>query len=315
MSEQHPSVEDEIERALRLGLATAGQLADRFARARQDLAREAQHRDQQESRQLEARYQAEGASATARLALVDRPEWWNRATPADITSMWQLAVQWQNEQPRVAVSAATIAQQVQDRYGIDVRDPGIDAETIRAALAQFDDGQRDRARRSQGHDDTATAIGVVLRAEQRDATLPVLADPHEGVAASEASEVDRAVVLDLEADAYDRQAADGDTAALTPEELRSMSADARAQAMPPRSDASAAKTPAPPPYDSLERRSQTAVALHEVGLSADVVAVAMRADVAHARPAADAGIAHAKTNHTRGTRGAARGSLRLDRDR
>ena len=112
MSDQHPSVEDEVEAALRLGLATASQMADRYARARQDLARQAESRAQQEGHQLEARYRAEGASATARLALVDRPEWWDRAAPADITSMWQLAAQWQHEQPRAAVAADTIARQV-----------------------------------------------------------------------------------------------------------------------------------------------------------------------------------------------------------
>jgi GTP cyclohydrolase III len=160
MSDQHPGVEDEVERALRLGLATASQMADRSVRAWQDLARQAQNRDQQEARQLEARYRAEGASATARLAVVDRTEWWDHATPADITSMWHLAAQWQDEQPRAAIAVEAIARQVQDRYDIDVRVPGVDAETVRAALTRLEAEQSDRTGRPQDHDDTATAVGA-----------------------------------------------------------------------------------------------------------------------------------------------------------
>ena len=136
MSDTHPGVEDEVEHALRLGLATAAQLADRVARARQELARDAQRRSDDEHRQLEARFRAEGASAAARLSVVERPEWWNHASPQQIVSMYELAHQWRDDQPHAANAADTIAQQVQDRYGIDVTSPDPDADELRAALAR-----------------------------------------------------------------------------------------------------------------------------------------------------------------------------------
>ncbi|MFD1722432.1 hypothetical protein [Amnibacterium endophyticum] len=319
MSDQHPGVEDEVEAALRLGLATASQMADRYARARQDSARQAEHRAQQEVHQLEARYRAEGASATARLALVDRPEWWDRAAPADITSMWQLAAQWQHEQPRAAVAADTITRQVQDRYGIDVHATGVDTDTVRAALARLDQDRAGRDDQRQGHDDTATAVTAVLRADQRDAALTAPATEPERTAAADASEADRALLLELEADQYDRQVAEGGTSTSTVEELRALSANAHAQAALHCSDASVGELQANadlrPAYDSRERREQTEFRLRETGLAADAVAVAMRADVAHARPAAEAVTENARTPRATGSRATSRSTQRPERSR
>jgi hypothetical protein len=318
MSDQHPGVEDEVERALRLGLATASQMADRFARARQDLARQAQHRDQQEARQLEARYRAEGASATARLAVVDRTEWWDHATPADITSMWHLAAQWQNDQSRAAIAVETIARQVQDRYDIDVRAPGVEAKTVHAALARLDEEQRVRAGRRQVHDDNATAVGAVLRAEQRDASLAEqTGDSRQDAVIEKDPDVDRVALHELEAEQHDWRDA-GRAAARIPGELRALPADARAQASLHSSEASAIVTqggsnPAPP-YDSIERREQTALRLHQAALPLDTVAVATRADVAHSRPA-DEGVIAPTTPSRAGLRRAARGAQRTDRSR
>ena len=251
MTDSPAGVEDEIERALRLGLATAAQLADRVARTRQDLARKAQLRSEQEARQFEARIRGEGASAAARLAVVDRPEWWNRATGREITGVYELAGAWQADQPRAAAAVDTIARQVHDRYGIDVRAPGADSNEILAALARI---QLERTpppgRRPE---DTATAVNEVVRANQRDAAL--------AGAGSESREVQ------------------GEAA----------------------------------PYDSSERREQTASGLREAGLSEEVVAVAMRADIAQGRPAAEAAADSMHTTAQRSTRG--RGVQRSDRER
>lgn len=322
MSDQHPGVEDEVERALRLGLATASQMADRFARARQDLARQAQYRNQQEARQLEARDRAEGASATARLAVVDRTEWWDRATPADITSMWHLAAQWQDEQPQAAIAAEAIARQVQDRYDIDVRAPGIDAGTVRAASTRLSEEQSDSAGRPRDLDETATALEAVLRADQRDGALAEQADDSQqraqGGEVGEEPNVNRATLLELEADEHAPPTGAGGTSALHQGELGAPP-DARTQASADRSGASATLAQggsnAAAPYDSVERREQTASRLRESGLPADLVAVAIRADVAHARPAAEAVKARATTSRSAGTRGVARDPLRPDRGR
>lgn len=250
MSDTHPGVEDEIEHALRLGLATAAQMADRIARARHDLARDALHRSEQEARTLEARFRAEGASATARLAVIDRPEWWDRATPADVVAMYELAAAWQDDQPRAAVAAERIAQEVQDQYGIDLNAPSADSDAVRSAMAGIE-LERAAGRQNPEHgDDAATAIAAVVRADQRDAVLAASIDHGPG-------------------------------------------------------------------YDSAERRDDTATRMRAVGVPAETVAVAMRADVAYARPAAEAATGTSRTAGARLAqgRGTAHALQRLDRAR
>lgn len=274
MSDTHPGVEDEVEHALRLGLATAAQLADRVTRARQELARDAQRRSDDEYRQLEARFRAEGASAAARLSVVDRPEWWNGASPQQIVSMYELAHQWRDDQPHAANAADTIAQQVQDRYGIDVTSPDTDPDELRTALAR---AEIDRATTSshpstvEQTDDLATAVAAVARADQRDAALGATAEAMD-------------------------------------------SRDQGAEALHAARPAGQEPTELIPAYDTPERRSATAIQMRDAGLPEESIAVAMRADIAHAHPAADAAIA-ARSPHAIGGRTASRGTYRSDRSR
>lgn len=255
MTDSPAGVEDEIERALRLGLATAAQLADRAARARRDLARHTQHRSEQEGRHFEARLRAEGASAAARLAVVDRPEWWDRATATEIVGIYELASSWQADQPSAATAVDTIAGQVRDRYGIDMRVPGAGSDEVRAALARIELGRTPPPGRRA--EDTAAAVMEVARANQRDTALA--------------------------------------EAGIESPELQGE----------------------PIPFDSTERRQQTVSSLREAGLPEEVVAVAMRADIAHGRPAAEAASNDRRTTvqrHTHG-RGAQRGAQRSDQGR
>ena len=275
MSDTHPGVEDEVEHALRLGLATAAQLADRAARARQELARDAQRRSDDEHRQLEARFRAEGASEAARLSVVDRPEWWNHASPQQIVSMYELAHQWRDDQPHAANASDTIAQQVQDRYGMDVNSPDADADELPAALAR---AEIDRATTNNAAaaverpDDLATAVAAVVQAERRDAILEVAA-------------------------------------------AETASRDQGAEAPPTGSRAAREPAGPGPAYDTPQRRSAAAAQMRDAGLSEETIAVATRADLAHARPAADAAIAAGSSPHALGRRAASRGIHRTDRSR
>ncbi len=255
MTDSAAGVEDEIERALRLGLATAAQLADRAARARQDLARQTQHRTEQEARHLEARLRAEGASAAARLAVVNRPEWWDRATGTEIAGVYELAAAWAEDQPRAAAAVDTIARQVHDRYGIDVRTPGADPDEVRAALAQLELGRAPQA--VTRAEDAAAAVIEVVRANQRDAALAGISS--EAPATQEGTA----------------------------------------------------------PYDSPERRQQTAFSMREAGLTDEAVAVAMRADIAQGRPPAEAAAGGRRTTVQRDVYGRSmqRGAQRSDRGR
>ena len=272
-SDIHPGVEDEVEHALRLGLATAAQLADRVARARQELARDAQRRSDDEHRQLEARFRAEGASASARLSVVQRPEWWNHASPQQVVSMYELAYQWRDDQPHAANAADTIAQQVRDRYGVDVSTPGADSNELRAALVR---AEIDRAAATdpvvaaERPGDLATAVAAVVQADRRDSALGAAAEDtvsrHDAAATHPGSRA-------------------------APE----TSVDRRG-------------------YDTLDRRNATAAVMREAGLSEESIAVAMRADVAHARPAAEAVTDSRSAPHATLGR-AERGNHRPDRSR
>ena len=275
MSDTHPGVEDEVEHAFRLGLATAAQLADRFARARQELARDAQRRSDDQYRQLEARFRAEGASAAARLSVVERPEWWNHATPQQIVSIYGLARQWRDDQPHAANAFDTIAQQVQDRFGIDVTSPDADANELRAALARV---EIDRAAANnpaaavERPDDLATAVAAVVRADQHDSAL--------GATAEETASRDQGA----DATHTESWAAQGST-----ESSRA--------------------------YDTLDRRDATAARMREAGLSEESIGVAMRADIAYGRPAAEAVTAARSAPHATVGRIAGRGTHRPDRSR
>lgn len=275
MSDTHPGVEDEVGHALRLGLATAAQLADRFARARQELTRDAQRRSDDEHRQLEARFQSEGASAAARLSVVERPEWWDHATPQQIVSMYELADQWRDDQPQAANAADTIAQQVQDRYGIDMTSPDADMYKLHAALAR---AETDRATEispaaaGERPDVLATALVSVVQADRRDAILEVTAE-------------------------------------------ETVSCEQRPEATQSESRALQEPTESGPAYDSLMRRHATAARMREAGLPEESIAVATRADIAHARPAADVATATHSAPRAMAGRSAGRGEHRTDRSR
>ena len=271
MSDTHPGVEDEVEQALRLGLATAAQLADRVARARQELARDAQRRSGDEYRRLGARFRAEGASVAARLSVVERPEWWDHASPQQIVSMYELAQQWRDDQPHAANAAATIARQVQDRYGIDRTSP----DQLRAAVARAEIDRapmNSPAAAGERPDDLATALVSVVQADRRDAILEVAAE-------------------------------------------ETVSREQRPEATQSGSRAVQEPTQSGPVYDSLMRRDATAARMREAGLPEESIAIATRADIAQARPAADAATAAHSDPQSTAARSAGRGEHRGDRSR
>lgn len=340
MADQDASVEDELTQAARLAIAVAAQAADRLARARQELAGQAQRRSEQEYRQLEARFRSEAAVAAARLSAVERPDWWDRADVPQIAVMHDLAQQWRQHDPHAVVAAETIARHVRDRYGIDVAAPGADPEQVRAALAHLD---LDRAGQApiRGDDagEVAQAIQAVRLADQRDAVAAGGIDAGPGTEAAERSPdpvlQNRAAELELEATEFDTQAGQGGRDLSAPEEPRAMTANSRAQAQQYRDQATAAQ-PGPAEqtnpatsasgaaapaaaliYDSDERREATASSMREQGVPEEVIAVAMRADIAQGRPAADA-VASIRRQSVLATRQAAartRGNQRPDRSR
>jgi hypothetical protein len=142
---------------------------------------------------------------------------------------------------------------------------------------------------------------------------------------------DRAVRPELQALEYEIHADQGGTPLHTPDQLRAMASSDRAEVQAARDEADTPKTgtgargavssvaapgAAALEYDSAKRRQHTAAQLQRAQVPAEAIAVAMRADVAHARPAVDAVTAsRSAVPPTAAARAASRGIQRSDRSR
>lgn len=344
MSEE-ASVEDEVGQALRVGLAVAAQLADKFARAREELARNAQHQSEQEQRQLQARFEGERDVAGARLMIVERSEWWDRADIAQIAGMHETAQQWKNFDPRAQAAADTIAREVKERYDVDVANLAADPGAVRAALAQveLDRDQAVRGERTTAATEFTQATLAVQEADRLDARAAAAQlDSNTGAGAGEngdrsadSSHVDEAARLELQAREYELLATQGGTPEQSPAQLMELASDARSQAQlhrdvdPGRESAPAASVGADHGrasaersegqlhYDSAARREATANELASHGIPQETIDVRMRADIAQARPASEAAAHAGRVNvpKTNRGRGADRSAGRAERSR
>ena len=343
------SVEEEVGQAARIALTVAAQLADKFARAREELAREAQRQSEQVQRQLQARFEGERDVAGARLMVVERPEWWDRADIAQIAGMHETAQQWKDFDPRAQAAAETIAREVKDRYGIDIAQPGADPQAVRAALAQveLDRDQAARGERGSAAGDFAQAVQAVQEADRLDAraaaaqlgTDPGAGAGENGDRSADTSRSDEASRLELQAREYEVLAAQGGTPDQTPAQLTELASDARSQAQLYRDADSAPERAAEPAqaatvaadqgrataersegqlkYDSAERREATANELKSHGIPQETINVRMRADIAQGRPASEAAApnVHVKVPNTNRGRGQDRSAGRTERSR
>jgi len=287
-------VEDEVGRAARVALTVALQLGDKFARLREDLARDALRTSEAEARSLAARFSAERDVARAQLAVVDRPDWWQRAELQQVADVLQTAQQWKDLDPVAERATQTIAREVQERFGVDVADiaeklrgdqpadfsaekalaviaaaeatdrvpepgspdplnevkalAGQDAAVDAAIAEKFPQLLTDEQRaavdgaRSESIETTAEAVVVagMMDADERRADAsrdePTDAPTDQGGSESAQQNVDQAAALELQARAYETQAEEGGTAEQSPDQLRALADDARAQAQLYRDD-------------------------------------------------------------------------------
>ena len=334
------SVEDEVGQALRVGLAVAAQLADKIARAREELARNAQRQSEHEQRQLQARFEGERDVAGARLMVVERPEWWDRADTQQIAGMYETAQQWRQFDPRAQAAADTIAREVKDRYGVDVDNLGADPQAVRAALAQVELDRDLAARGERGtaateYTQAALAVQEADRFDARAAAAQLGPDAGDnGDRSADTSRSDEAARLELQAREYGLLATQGGTPEQSPAQLMELASDARSQAQLHRDvdygaenapasvgadqgRASAERSEGQLKYDSAARREATANELASRGIPQDTIDVRMRADIAQGRPASEAAAQAGRVNvpKTNRGRGADRSAGRIERSR
>lgn len=266
-------VEESTNAALRTVLTVALQIAEKFSRLREQMLRDTERRDAAAAREMSARFDAQRGAAVAELAVVDRPQWWENATVSDVASVAETAQTWQGFDDRAAAAADTIGREVQDRYGIDV-----------GALAA-----QERAKATEERTEASQLVMEADRLDDRAQDAPVAGETATDVVAQ----------LEVQALAYDVAADRGGEDGKTPDELRDLASDARAQAQLHRDaatdvpasaqsgESTSARADAGNAYDSSERREAFAASLNDKGISAEDVKARLRADVDQARPAAE----------------------------
>ena len=185
MADEHDGIDEALEGMLRIGLATAGRVAEVAARAREQAARDARAASEAQAGELAGRLQAERAAARAQLAPVDRTDWWQQARPEDIAGVWETARSWQQLDPVAERAAGRIRREVADRYGIDVDAPGGDPAAVRDALARRGIAERDTgAQYSTARAEDAAAARLLAAADRADR----LQQPEPAAAARAAGE-------------------------------------------------------------------------------------------------------------------------------
>jgi hypothetical protein len=278
MTDAGDGIDEELSSAARIAITVAAQMAQNLSRAREEIARDAQRRSEQEQRELQARFSAERDAAGARLAVVERPEFWETSTVKAQAAMYETAEQWKDLDPRAQAASETIAREFQQRYGVDVTDPQANPDDVRAALARAEVDRAEAAQASQnaqaengGRGEAAVELTLAEQAlREADRLDSRAADERVDASAgtgddtdrsTEQSRIDQAAALELQAREYDQQADAGGTPTQNADELRELASDARAQAQLYRTDADTSRDTNAP--------QQTAQAGAEVNAASD----------------------------------------------
>ncbi|MEF2978146.1 hypothetical protein [Subtercola sp. YIM 133946] len=259
-------VQEQLHAATRTALTVALQMGEKFARVREEMARQAERQDAVVARELAARFDAERAAARAELVVVDQPSWWDNAATTDIARVAETAQTWRGLDDHAAAAAETISQEVRERYGVDV-------------------GSLATTERQTADDERAEAALLIAEADRLDRNAHEQPTPGETPA-------DVVAGLEAQARSYDAAANRGGEDGKTPDELRELAPDARAQAQLHHTTAKGpaaetARADADDAYDSATRRDAFASDLESKGISSDDIKARLRADVDHARPAHD----------------------------
>lgn len=162
-------IDEAIEGMSRVGLTIAGRLGEQLARAREQALRRAQAVEEQQARELQARFDAERAAARAQLAPVMDNRWWDTASGRDIERVHEAATAWKDHDPAVRSTAEVIRDQVQRRYGLDVDNLGADDASVAASLAKAErDREQAEQERSAGRDETIQGMQLLAEADRED---------------------------------------------------------------------------------------------------------------------------------------------------
>ena len=261
------SMTETVEDLLRSGVLLGTRLAERRIRNREMQLRDAAHHSLQAAEQERERQLHQRSHALASLEGVHSDNWWDHASANDIRQAWVAAREYQAQEPRAARAVWRIADELQDRYGIDVRrldpaalgeQPQLPAHTTLSAQELHDYDRRLRRQTAELQTERGTADpDHQLKLDQQ---------------LNDISELRELIAREL-----------GDREHPTnhePDRRRDARelADARIIAGP-------GDDPAAAPYDSPERREQLAERLKHLGASDGTVEAVILADTGQAQPA------------------------------
>jgi hypothetical protein len=169
MAEESDGIGEAFDGQIRVALTMAAQMAERFSRLREDLARNAQARTEQQNRELQVRFDAERNAARASLAPVNQPEWWNHADVNDIATAYETAEAWRPVDDDIARTSDRMREELRSRYGVDVNNLGADPAAVREAIARSEQ-DRTTAGTARGDSvrDYAEANSLLTTADQLD---------------------------------------------------------------------------------------------------------------------------------------------------
>lgn len=136
MADESDGVEETFDAALRVGLTVAGQLAERLARQVEQSARQAQAMSEAQAAEMASRLQAERTVAAAVGTQVSQADWWENASPRDVSDAWERAWVWAQMDDGAREAAKTIRGQSVERFGVDPTDPRAEDLAVREALRE-----------------------------------------------------------------------------------------------------------------------------------------------------------------------------------
>jgi hypothetical protein len=162
MADETDGIEEAFDGQVRVLVTAAGQVGERLARAREDALRRGQAVSEREARELRSRIEAERAAARAELGNVYRAQWWDRATPEQIASTYQVARAWAREDPEALRAEQRMGDELRTRYGVDVDPAAADPAAVRVAVARAEQrlGQPER------HPQAATGAAALGNADR-----------------------------------------------------------------------------------------------------------------------------------------------------
>lgn len=248
-------VEESFEGLVRVAVTAGARFGESLARMREQMAREAEARSLQESRELQARFQAERQAAVSGLSNVQRPDWWDKASPDDIGRAFATAKAWEQHDPEAANAKNRVEDELRNRYGVDVNDVDADPTRVREQVARLE------AERVES-----------LAAEERSKEAQERADAERLM--REGDQLDNAAEQSAAAAVFEPDPAERESASTEGETLRSSATETR--------DESGLA------YDSAERRSTTAANLEGRGFDQRSVQARMSADVSQGKPVTEA---------------------------